>query len=80
VTFRATEPAAGEVAVKAGIGLGFLRAHEARLDSDLVEVMAPIPEWDVQLWMVTHVDLHRTLKVQSFLSCLKAAAANWCVK
>lgn len=80
VTFRVTEVAGAEVAVKAGMGLGFLRAHEARKDPDLVEVMAPIPEWDSQLWIVTHVDLHRTLKVQSFLACLKTAAANWCPK
>jgi DNA-binding transcriptional LysR family regulator len=80
VTFRVTEVAGAEVAVKAGMGLGFLRAYEARKDPDLVEVMAPIPEWDSQLWIVTHVDLHRTLKVQSFLACLKTAAANWCPK
>lgn len=78
VTFRVTEPAAAEVAVKAGMGLGFLRAHEAMQDPDLIEVMAPIPEWDSPLWIVTHVDLHRTLKVQSFLNCLKQAAASWC--
>ena len=63
--------------MKAGIGLGFQRAHEARQDEDLVEVMSPIPEWETPLWIVTHVDLHRTLKVQSFLGCLKAAAAGW---
>ena len=80
VTFRVTEIAGADVAVKAGLGLGFMRAHEARKDPDLVEVMAPIPEWDSPLWIVTHVDLHRTLKVQSFLACLKAAAAHWGMK
>ena len=39
--------------------------------------MAPIPEWEAPLWIVTHVDLHRTLKVQSFLACLKTAATGW---
>jgi DNA-binding transcriptional LysR family regulator len=80
MTLRVSEPAGAEVAVKAGLGLGFMRAHEARKDPDLVEVMAPIPEWDSPLWIVTHVDLHRTLKVQSFLACLKAAAAHWGMK
>ncbi len=80
VTFRVTEIAGADVAVKAGLGLGFMRAHEARKDPDLVEVMAPIPEWDSPLWIVTHVDLHRTLKVQSFLACLKTAAAHWGMK
>jgi hypothetical protein len=29
------------------------------------------------LWLVTHVDLHRTTKVQSFLTFLKAEAKSW---
>ena len=37
----------------------------------------PRPEWEAPLWIVTHVDLHRTLKVQSFLAHLKRAAADW---
>jgi hypothetical protein len=39
--------------------------------------MPPLPEWDSPLWIVTHVDLHRSLKVQSFLTTLKAHAQNW---
>jgi hypothetical protein len=34
-------------------------------------------EWTVQLWLVTHVDLHRSVKVQTFLSHLKARAAEF---
>jgi DNA-binding transcriptional LysR family regulator len=44
---------------------------------DLVEVMPPRPEWEASLWLVTHVDLHRTLKVQALLSHLKEAAKAW---
>jgi len=40
-------------------------------------VMAPRPEWEAPLWIVTHVDLHRTVKVQAFLAHLKHAAAGW---
>jgi hypothetical protein len=29
------------------------------------------------LWIVTHVDLHRTRKVQAFLGHLKEAAKGW---
>lgn len=77
VTYRVSEPAANVVAVQAGLGLGYMPVREAEVIPDLVQVMAPIPEWDSALWIVTHVDLHRTLKVQSFLTVLKRAAAGW---
>ena len=75
--FRVTEPAATEAAVRAGIGLGFFAVTEAAENPDLVQVLPSRPEWESQLWIVTHVDLHRTLKVQSFLTHLKATAAKW---
>ena len=77
MTFRATEPAALEAALRSGAGLGFLAAWRARLLPDLVEVLAPRPDWDAPLWLVTHVDLHRTRKVQAFLTALKEAAKDW---
>ncbi len=77
MTFRATEPAAMESAVRAGLGIGFLSAFKAQTDPDLVEIMSPRPEWDAPLWIVTHVDLHRTRKVQAFLTVLKDAAKSW---
>mgnify|MGYP000110694370 CR=1 FL=1 len=54
-------------------------AFKAQQDPDLVEVMAPRPEWDAPLWIVTHVDLHRTRKVQAFLTVLKDSAKSWSV-
>jgi DNA-binding transcriptional LysR family regulator len=77
ITYRITEPAAAEAALRAGVGMGFFAAHRAEGDPDLVEVLPPRPEWDAPIWIVSHVDLHRTLKVQSFLSALKQAAAGW---
>lgn len=77
IAFRATEAAALDAAVRAGAGIGFLSAHKAAGDPDLVEVMPPRAEWDAALWLVTHVDLHRTLKVQAFLNHLKEAAKAW---
>ncbi|MBS0574596.1 MAG: LysR family transcriptional regulator, partial [Proteobacteria bacterium] len=58
-------------------GIGFAAVHHARDCDDLVEVLAPRPEWSSHLWLVTHVDLHRTVKVQKFLAHLKAEAAGW---
>jgi DNA-binding transcriptional LysR family regulator len=79
IRFRATEMAAMESAIRAGIGIGFLSAFKAADDPDLVEIMPPRPEWDAPLWIVTHVDLHRTRKVQAFLAVLKDAAKSWSV-
>ena len=53
-----------------GIGLGFLRTFECG-SRDLVQVHPPLAEWDSRLWLVTHMDLHRTNKVQTFLKYLK---------
>jgi DNA-binding transcriptional LysR family regulator len=50
---------------------------EAANDPNLVEVLPTQPEWDGPLWLVTHVDLHRTIKVQAFLTHLKEAAKGW---
>ena len=77
LTYLATEPASLEAALRAGAGIGFLAARLAETDPDLVEVLPPRPDWESPLWIVTHVDLHRTLKVQSFLSHLKKSALGW---
>ena len=77
LTYRITEPAAAEAALRAGVGIGFHAAYLAEGDPDLVEVLPPRADWEAPLWIVSHVDLHRTLKVQSFLAALKQAAAGW---
>ncbi len=77
VTFRCTDIGAMQVAVEQGAGLGFLPAWWARNQTGLVEVMPPRPDWQVELWLVTHVDLHRTTKVQAFLAHLKQEAKSW---
>ncbi len=77
VIFRATEIEVAQQAVLAGVGLGFFPVRTARAMPDLVEVMPPRPEWAAPVWLVTHVDLHRTAKVQAALTALKAAAREW---
>lgn len=80
IVYRTGEPEAMEQAVRAGLGIGFLRSYEARQAEGLVEIMPPRPEWESPLWIVTHVDLHRTRKVQSFVTTLKEHAAHWVCK
>lgn len=58
----------------AGPGLGFLPQHEARACPELIEVMPPRDDWRRNLWIVTHVDLHRTATAPEFLRCLREAA------
>jgi DNA-binding transcriptional LysR family regulator len=77
VIFRATEIEVAQQAVQAGVGLGFFPVMTGRSLPDLVEAMAPRPEWASPVWLVTHVDLHRTAKVQAALTALKAAARDW---
>ena len=70
VVFRSGDPQATRQAIFNGIGLGFLRTYECET-RDLVEVHPPLPDWESRLWLVTHMDLHRTNKVQTFLRYLK---------
>ncbi|MBE2275771.1 MAG: LysR family transcriptional regulator [Rhodobacteraceae bacterium] len=77
ISFRTNEPASMEAALYGGAGIGFFAAYRAEGDPRLVPVMAPRPEWESPLWIVTHVDLHRTRKVQAFVSLLKEAAKTW---
>ena len=73
ISFRCIDSAAVNAAVMAGAGIGFLAQHTARSLPGLVEVLPPRDEWAAPLWLVTHVDLHRTTKVQAFLSFIKDA-------
>lgn len=77
VTFRATDSSALEVALLAGAGIGFMSLEEAARHETLVEVHPREADWAAPLWLVTHVDLHRTMKVQSLLSFLKAHTKGW---
>ena len=75
--YRGTDAMALENAVFAGAGIGFLPRFVGEARNDVVEVMDSLEEWHGNLWLVTHVDLHRTVKVQSFLSFLKERAKHW---
>ncbi|WP_425100829.1 LysR family transcriptional regulator [Tropicibacter sp. S64] len=76
VVFRTTDSRVTERAVLEGAGIGFLGAREAAMHPELVQVMAPREDWTSPLWLVTHVDLHRTAKVQAFLNHLKEFAGE----
>ncbi|MFV0245014.1 MAG: LysR family transcriptional regulator [Qingshengfaniella sp.] len=77
VTFRTADARATLAAVENGAGLGFVSLWEAVRTPGLVQVAPPRDEWSSQLWLVTHVDLHRTAKVQALSTHLKAEAKSW---
>ncbi|KPU82675.1 LysR family transcriptional regulator [Marinosulfonomonas sp. PRT-SC04] len=75
VTFKVADERSLEQAILAGAGLGFMLERVARCRAEFVQVLPSREEWAAPLWLVTHVDLHRTAKVQSFLKFLKAEMA-----
>ncbi|WP_347310898.1 LysR family transcriptional regulator [Defluviimonas sp. SAOS-178_SWC] len=74
IIFRTNEARVMGEAVMAGAGLGFLPVLGARGLPGLREALPLRPDWDTPLWLVTHVDLHRTPRIQLFLKALKEDA------
>ncbi|SFS00026.1 LysR family transcriptional regulator [Yoonia litorea] len=70
-SYRATDHRNMEDAIRAGAGIGFVTAQTAAEDDTLTEVAERRAVWEAPLWLVTHVDLHRTAKVQTFLKFFK---------
>ncbi|MDE0968092.1 MAG: LysR family transcriptional regulator [Octadecabacter sp.] len=77
IVFRSTDTRAMFDAVLAGAGIGFVTTWEMKHYPELVEVIPSQDDWSGPLWLVTHVDLHRTTKVQAFLAFLKKEAESW---
>lgn len=77
IVFQSGDVRALKYAIIAGAGLGFIAQWEGALHPELVQVSPTRPDWEVPVWLVTHVDLHRTAKVQSLLKFLKSEAAVW---
>ena len=80
VVFRANDYESQVSAIQQGLGIGFLPVLAAQDDPKLVEVLPARDEWDANLWLVTHVDLHRTPKVQAAVKALREAAQTRCPK
>lgn len=58
-------------AIKAGLGVAPLSCWLANTEPTLHPLLAPPEEWQGELWLVTHRDMHRTSKVQAFTQFLK---------
>ncbi len=75
--YRATDERALLDGILAGAGIGFVLSTTLHRYPTLTPVIPSQPEWASKLWLVTHVDLHRTTKVQAFLSFVKGYAKTW---
>lgn len=73
ITFRSTSTQVLEEALLSGLGIGVLSAELAHRYGERVELIRSDPNWTIPIWLVTHVDLHRSAKVQAFTSFLKRA-------
>jgi len=77
IVLKSSHPRISQEAISAGIGIGFLPVPYAGITPELQQVWPPREGWSVPLWLVTHVDLHRTDKVQAMLSCIKEAPGRY---
>ncbi len=71
IVFRGSDNRIIEDSVAAGMGIGFMARSSADRLPNLTLMAEPQDEWSAPTWLVTHVDLHRTAKVQAFLTFLK---------
>ena len=72
IAIAASDPLVVKDAVLSGLGVGVLSDIEVLGCPSLTALLPDNTEWCVPLWLVTHVDLHRTEKVQDMLARLKA--------
>ena len=72
LALKTTDQQVAQSAICEGMGIGFVAEPDAAWREDLVEVIPPNDMWSAAVWIATHVDLHRTAKVQAFLACVRA--------
>lgn len=72
IAITASDPLVVKDAVLSGLGVGVLSDIEVLGCPSLTALLPDNTNWRVPLWLVTHVDLHRTEKVKDMLARLKA--------
>ena len=71
IVFRAASTEVARDALESDMGIGFFSCQRAEEHDNLVEVWPNLDEWNIDFWVVTHVDMHRTRKIQALLECLR---------
>ncbi|MEO0387417.1 MAG: LysR family transcriptional regulator [Pseudomonadota bacterium] len=72
IVLYTTNAFSADQAICAGAGIGFAPIALAARNPALRQVVEPKDHWRVPVWLVSHVDMHRTEKVQAMLGALKA--------
>ncbi|MEM1387431.1 MAG: LysR family transcriptional regulator [Pseudomonadota bacterium] len=72
LTLVTNDPSIALRAVEAGMGLGILYGSDGSLGAPLIEVLVQSERRTSDVWIVTHVDLHRTTLLQTVLQYLRA--------
>lgn len=72
IKFRSNQNTILAFAVKSGVGIGILPAETLDEFGQALNVLEVKPEWGSKSWIVTHIDLHRSQKIQEFLKTLKS--------
>ena len=68
---EASHPRISTEAITSGIAIGFLADYLAKNHGQIQRVEAVKRSWSIPVWLVTHVDLHHTGKVQSMLKAIR---------
>lgn len=71
ISLRSHSPTAIEKALYMGLGIGLHPVGEPAEARNLVPVLQELGTFSEVIWLVTHVDVHRTPKVQAFINLLK---------
>ncbi len=71
ISFRGSDFSSIFDAAEQGIGITCAGCEFAAFRPGLIPLIAPPKEWDNQLWLVTHRDIHHSPKVQAFTQLLK---------
>ncbi len=71
ISFRGSDFSSIFDAAEQGIGITCAGCEFAAFRPGLIPLITPPKEWDTQLWLVTHRDIHHSPKVQAFTQLLK---------
>jgi len=71
IVFMSNDLLAKIQAITIGMGVGFMPIAEAQAWPGMVEILPHNPDWDVNFWLVTHMDIHRTPKFQALIEAFR---------
>ncbi|MEM7663267.1 MAG: LysR family transcriptional regulator [Pseudomonadota bacterium] len=74
IVFSSRDLSVVEKAVSNAMGIGLVAEVPSSAQYGLRSVFPSPADWQMPLWLVTHVDLHRSQKIQAFLDTLKQTA------